>query len=102
MTRIKNKFKQLALIHDKHLNRPTLDDNIDEEKSIDLLTQEITQMLNQSQSKIRKLSIRSNNLTSSSTDQRLTRNIVKSLASQLQELTTTFRSNQSSYLKSIF
>ena len=30
-------------MHDKHLNRPTLDDNVDEEKSIDFLTQEITQ-----------------------------------------------------------
>lgn len=42
MTKIKNKLKDLSNLHDKHLNRPTLDDNIDEEKSIDNLTQEIT------------------------------------------------------------
>lgn len=42
MTKIKNKLKDLSNWHDKHLNRPTLDDNLDEEKSIDNLTQEIT------------------------------------------------------------
>ena len=41
-TKIKNKLKELSSLHDKHLNRPTLDDNVDEEKSIDFLTQEIT------------------------------------------------------------
>jgi syntaxin 16 len=40
--KIKKKLKELASLHDKHLNRPTLDDNFDEEKSIDFLTQEIT------------------------------------------------------------
>ena len=44
MTKIKNKLKELSSMHDKHLNRPTLDDNTDEEKSIDFLTQEITQV----------------------------------------------------------
>ncbi len=41
---IRNKLKELANLHDKHLNRPTMDDNSDEEKSIDNLTQEITQV----------------------------------------------------------
>lgn len=42
MTRIKNKLKELSGMHDKHLNRPAFDDNIDEEKAIDFLTKEIT------------------------------------------------------------
>ena len=42
MTKIRNKLKELYLMHDKHLNRPTMDDNFDEERSIDNLTQEIT------------------------------------------------------------
>ena len=42
MSKIKSKLKDLSSLHDKHLNRPTLDDNLDEEKSIDNLTQEIT------------------------------------------------------------
>jgi syntaxin 16 len=44
MTRVKNKIKELSILHDKHLNKPTLDDNIEEEKAIDRLTQEITKV----------------------------------------------------------
>ena len=38
--------KELSAIHDKHLNRPTLDDNIDEEQTIEITTKEITQVGN--------------------------------------------------------
>jgi syntaxin 16 len=44
ITKVKNKLKELSTLHDKHLNRPTLDDNQDEENTINLLTQEITQV----------------------------------------------------------
>jgi hypothetical protein len=36
--------KELQAVHDKHLNRPTLDDNIEEEHIIEIQTQEITQV----------------------------------------------------------
>ena len=36
--------KDLSSIHDRHLNRPTLDDNIEEEHTIEITTQEITQV----------------------------------------------------------
>lgn len=49
MSKIKNKIKDLSVAHDKHLNRPTLDDNMDEERSIDNLTQEITNVLKNKQ-----------------------------------------------------
>lgn len=101
ITKIKNKLKDLASLHDKHLNRPTLDDNIDEEKKIDSLTQEITNILGQAQMKVRKISIKSNSIQTGHTDQRLIRNVVKNLASLLQELTSSFRKNQSLYLKKI-
>lgn len=42
MTKIRNKLKELYIMHDKHLNRPTMDDNFDEERSIDNHTQELT------------------------------------------------------------
>lgn len=44
MEKIKKKLKDLNNMHDKHLNRPTLDDDVDEEKKIDFLTTEITQV----------------------------------------------------------
>lgn len=101
MSKIKNKLKELNLLHDKHLNRPTMDDNFDEEKFIDQLTQEITQILGQSQMKVRKISIRVGGVHSSRSDQRLIRNVVSNLASSLQNLTTDFRKNQNLYLKKI-
>ncbi len=36
--------KELSTMHDKHLNRPTLDDNVDEEQTIEITTKEITQV----------------------------------------------------------
>ena len=36
--------KELVSLHDKHLTRPTLDDNVDEEHAIEIQTQEITQV----------------------------------------------------------
>lgn len=36
--------KELATLHDRHLNRPTLDDSIQEEHTIEIMTQEITQV----------------------------------------------------------
>ena len=36
--------KDLSAMHDKHLNRQTLDDNVDEEHTIEITTKEITQV----------------------------------------------------------
>ena len=36
--------KELGLLHDKHLTRPTLDDSMEEEHAIEIATQEITQV----------------------------------------------------------
>ena len=38
--------KELSSLHDKHLNRPTLDDSVDEEQTIEITTKEITQVGN--------------------------------------------------------
>ena len=51
------------------------------------------------QSMIRQISNKLNS-KSTSTDKRLIRNVVSNLATQLQELTTNFKTNQNIYLKS--
>lgn len=38
-------MKELAVLHDKHMNRPTLDDSSEEEHAIEITTQEITQVI---------------------------------------------------------
>ena len=36
--------KELFVLHDRHINKPTLDDSMDEEHAIEIQTQEITQV----------------------------------------------------------
>ncbi|XP_070600651.1 syntaxin-16 isoform X2 [Erythrolamprus reginae] len=97
ISRIKQKMKELASLHDKHLNRPTLDDSSEEEHAIEITTQEITQLFHRCQRAVQGLHSKSR----SCTDQecRLLKNVVYSLAQSLQDLSTSFRHGQSDYLK---
>lgn len=97
ITRVRQKMKDLALLHDKHMNRPTLDDSSEEEHAIEITTQEITQMFHRCQRAVRGMHARCSHCTEQ--EERLLRNVVSSLAQSLQELSTSFRHTQSSYLK---
>ncbi|KAM5135918.1 syntaxin-16 isoform 2-T2 [Mantella aurantiaca] len=97
ITRIKQKMKELASLHDKHLNRPTLDDSTEEEHAIEISTQEITQMFHRCQRAVQSLQSRARNCTEQ--EERVLRNVVSSLAQSLQDLSTNFRHTQSGYLK---
>uniref|UniRef100_A0A2D4J0N7 Syntaxin-16 n=2 Tax=Micrurus TaxID=8634 RepID=A0A2D4J0N7_MICLE len=97
ISRIKQKMKELASLHDKHLNRPTLDDSSEEEHAIEITTQEITQLFHRCQRAVQGLHSKSR----SCTDQecQLLKNVVCSLAQSLQDLSSSFRHGQSDYLK---
>ncbi|KAK5933773.1 hypothetical protein CgunFtcFv8_014228 [Champsocephalus gunnari] len=97
ITRVRQKMKDLALLHDKHMNRPTLDDSSEEEHAIEITTQEITQMFHRCQRAVTGLQTRCGHCTEQ--EERLLRNVVSSLAQSLQELSTNFRHTQSGYLK---
>ncbi|KAK3086180.1 hypothetical protein FSP39_014798 [Pinctada imbricata] len=99
VTRIKQKMKELATLHDKHLNRPTLDDSIQEEHAIEIQTQEITQMFTRCQRLVQQINNRS--LRGTEQERRLSNNIVSSLVRTLQDMSTNFRKSQSAYLKKI-
>ncbi|ELU14167.1 hypothetical protein CAPTEDRAFT_41063, partial [Capitella teleta] len=99
ISRIKPKIKELQAVHDKHLNRPTLDDNIEEEHIIEIQTQEITQMFMRCQRLLQQINVRSRG--GSSQEIKLTANIASSIARALQEMSTTFRQAQSTYLKKL-
>ncbi|NP_001095893.1 syntaxin-16 isoform b [Mus musculus] len=96
--RIKQKMKELASLHDKHLNRPTLDDSSEEEHAIEITTQEVTQLFHRCQRAVQALPSRARRACSEQ-EERLLRNVVASLAQALQELSTSFRHAQSDYLK---
>ena len=49
ISKIKKRMKDLGGLHGKHLNRPTMDDTRGEEHTIDVTTQEITQLFHQCQ-----------------------------------------------------
>uniref|UniRef100_A0A8D1C6T1 Syntaxin-16 n=2 Tax=Sus scrofa TaxID=9823 RepID=A0A8D1C6T1_PIG len=96
--RIKQKMKDLAILHDQHLNRPTLDDSSEQEHAIEIATQEVTQLFHRCQRAVQALPSRARRACSEQ-EERLLRNVVASLAQALQELSTGFRLAQSGYLK---
>ncbi|XP_036915870.1 syntaxin-16 isoform X3 [Sturnira hondurensis] len=98
VSRIKQKMKELASLHDQHLNRPTLDDSSEQEHAIEITTQEVTQLFHRCQRAVRALPSRARG-TCSQQEQRLLRNVVASLAQALQELSSGFRHAQAGYLK---
>ncbi|KAJ8303132.1 hypothetical protein KUTeg_019528, partial [Tegillarca granosa] len=99
ISRIKQKMKELNTLHDKHLNRPTLDDNVHEEHAIEIMTQDITQMFSKCQRLVQQINTRS--LQGSGQEKKLSKNIVSSLVRTLQEMSTNFRKSQSAYLKKL-
>ncbi|ESO86508.1 hypothetical protein LOTGIDRAFT_220533 [Lottia gigantea] len=98
-SRIKRKMKELSALHDRHLNRPTLDDNVDEEHAIEIQTQEITQMFTRCQRLVHQISSKSQIGTNQ--ERKLSTNIVSSLARMIQEMSLNFRKSQSTYLKKL-
>lgn len=95
MTKIKAKMKELAALHDKHLNRPTLDDSTEEEHIIDSLTLEITRMFQTCRARVQQVA---GVKCPSRPELKLAQNASSSAARELQTLSTTFRQSQSAYL----
>ncbi|XP_032951017.1 syntaxin-16 isoform X2 [Rhinolophus ferrumequinum] len=96
--RIKQKMKELASLHDRHLNRPTLDDSSDQEHAIEITTQEITQLFHRCQRAVQALPSRARRACSEP-EERLLRNVGAALAQAVQELSVSFRCAQSAYLR---
>lgn len=97
MTKIRHKMKEIAILYDKRMNRPTLDDSTADDREIEIYTQDITRMFMHCQRLVHQ--IRSKSQGSSVQDSRVNKNVVTCLVTSLQELSSTFRSAQSSYLK---
>ncbi|XP_046681343.1 syntaxin-16 [Homalodisca vitripennis] len=100
MSRLRNKLKELEALYEKHVLRPTLDDSSDEEQQIEILTQEISRMFAATHRLVQQIHQQSGDATSKM-EQRLSYNVTASLVASLQDLSTTFRKLQSSYLKKI-
>nr|CAB3502064.1 unnamed protein product [Digitaria exilis] len=95
MQRAKTKMGELAKAHAKAL-MPSFGDGRDDQRAIEVLTHEITDLLKRSEKRLQKLSMKD-----SSEDSNVRKNVQRALATDLQNLSTEFRRKQSSYLKQL-
>ncbi|RIA93624.1 t-SNARE [Glomus cerebriforme] len=97
---IKNLLPTLESLHKKHI-LPGFDDRTEEEEEIERLTDEITHLFQQCQWKIKRIANESLSSTVSNQERAMSKNIQTSLASKLQELSSSFRKQQASYMKKL-
>eukprot|EP00033_Pygsuia_biforma_P003472 GCRY01003802.1.p1 GENE.GCRY01003802.1~~GCRY01003802.1.p1 ORF type:complete len:297 (-),score=40.47 GCRY01003802.1:12-902(-) len=92
---LKEKIDDLARLHKHHL-LPGFDDRMEEEQEIEVLTQEITRSFKKSKNKIKQLSGPS--FGQQEQDVKMRKNAQVSLATELQNLSESFKQHQDSYL----
>ncbi|CAH0717562.1 unnamed protein product, partial [Brenthis ino] len=98
ITRLRTKLSELQTHQERQIKRPALDDSGDQQH-IDRLCAEIGKHFTQAHARLTAIKgqIRHGNKT----EQKLASNVVLALVSTLQDLSVTFRTSQSNYLKSI-
>ncbi|OAY81338.1 syntaxin-43-like [Ananas comosus] len=89
----RKKLVELVKVHEKAL-MPSFGDGKKEQRAIEMLTREITDLLKKSEKRLMKLSS-----TVSCEDSNVRKNVQRSLATDLQNLSMEFRKKQSTYLK---
>lgn len=91
--RIRTKMVDLGKVHAKAL-MPSFGDGKEDQRKIESLTLEITDLLRKSEKRLQKLSA-----SGASEDSNIRKNVQRSLATDLQNLSVEFRKKQSLYLK---
>ncbi|KAK4847919.1 hypothetical protein QYF36_007154 [Acer negundo] len=91
--RARVKMAELIKVHAKAL-MPSFGDGKEDQRMIEVLTHEITDLLRRSEKRLQKLSA-----TGSSEDSNIRKNVQRSLATDLQNLSMDLRRKQSTYLK---
>lgn len=98
ITRLKTKLSELQPRHEKQIRRPALDDTT-EQQHIQRLTAEIGRHFTHVHTHL--TSIKAQIRHGNKTEQKLATNVVLALVTILQDLSVTFRTAQSTYLKSL-
>ncbi|GJQ86948.1 putative glycosyltransferase like family [Trypoxylus dichotomus] len=99
ISKLKTKIQELKMVHSRHLQRPTFDENSEDEILIENCTAEITTMFNFVHRVVQ--TIKSHSFEGTLKEKQLTSNVVRSLAAALQDLSIQFRTTQNSYLRQI-
>lgn len=97
MDTIKHKIQQLKQLHKAHLLVEVGEEITDDVHIIEISTAEITQLLGDAQGKVKNLG-KGQLIGASSDHVKMLHNVQGALASQLQDLTTSFRQSQQHYL----
>jgi syntaxin 16 len=95
ISRIKAKMTELSNAHGNHLKPQFVAEDMEDEQTIEILTEQITKMFQQSQAKLARLGkerVQGQEIS-------IRKNLQSSLASQLQELSIQFRKDQKDYLQ---
>ncbi|GFZ07194.1 syntaxin of plants 41 [Actinidia rufa] len=90
---VRTKMAELAKAHGKAL-MPSFGDGKEDQRRIEALTREITELLKKSEKRLQRLSA-----GGPSEDSNIRKNVQRSLATDLQSLSTELRKKQSTYLK---
>ncbi|XP_022668285.1 syntaxin-16-like isoform X2 [Varroa jacobsoni] len=101
IARIRHHLTELKRLHDKHLNRPSLLDEQDEESRIRAAQDEIGRLLRDCQSHVAIINRWSQAKQSGWAERQLTDNVVRAVAGQLREVTELFRQSQTDYCNRI-
>ncbi len=100
MSRVRTRLKELKDNQQKHLMRPSFnDDSSEEERGIAVATQEITKMLAHCQRLVQH--IQQTSSPKRRGDAYLLKNVITSLLQALQQLTAEFRVSQTGYLRQV-
>ncbi|XP_068625002.1 syntaxin-16 [Battus philenor] len=98
ITRLRTKLAELQARHERQIRRPALDDS-SEQQYIGKLTAEIGRHFTHGHTHLS--AIKAQALHGNKTEQKLANNVVLALVTILQDLSVTFRTAQSNYLKSL-
>ncbi|KAG5381530.1 hypothetical protein IGI04_033000 [Brassica rapa subsp. trilocularis] len=93
--KVREKMGELAKAHSKAL-MPTFGDNKGDQRAVEMITHEITDLLRKSEKRLHNLSTRGGG---PSEESNLRKNVQRSLATDLQSLSMELRRKQSTYLK---
>eukprot|EP00049_Salpingoeca_infusionum_P026719 m.27484 g.27484 ORF g.27484 m.27484 type:complete len:327 (-) comp8935_c0_seq3:2952-3932(-) len=100
MENIRTKLRHLSTLHSKHVNTPDFENEAEEERAIEIETSEITSMFHQCQKRLQVIG-RKGKAGGSPQQATMAKNIMRSIAGDLQSMSQTFRKSQGQYLRAI-
>jgi len=98
-TLITQRMKELENLQNKHVQRPTFDDDAGTELQVEEITQNITRLFGTCHRLVQQMQGKGSRSTWN--EKRLRDNVIKSIVNSLQDLSHTFRSSQGQYLRKI-